>query len=273
MRAREALNELERVNACLEAKKMNLADEKFAAEKDGGPQSQLRKVEEDFQNVREQLAAARREGWNFDQKGKALEKRLEENGKNARMMTRPSYLIPIHKMDYWTSEEFIKKHPWDAVHSRNGGNGYYGPVLRNISVKSDYRVALETCLGMALYNMVVRDDDVASEILKAVKQYQLGRVECTPLNRLPASGQVKRRNYPKHERAIPLVDCVECDSWMWPVVAQMCGNWMVCNDLEVSAEIAKSGEFDCVTLDGDKELKSGIISGGKKNLNSLKKYY
>ncbi|CAD7956967.1 unnamed protein product [Amoebophrya sp. A25] len=146
---------------------------------------------------------------------------------------------------------------------------YWGPLLRNIWVKESYRVAAESVLAGNLFHVLVQDDEAGAAILKAVKEYNMGRVECVPLNK---AEKRPRRNYPsggggRDNSCVPMIDVIGCPAWLKPVVENLVGSWLICKDLDMCARYAKSGEFDCITLEGDKEQRTGIITGGAQKPN------
>lgn len=192
--------------------------------------------------------------------------------------------------DWWRTEQRLKFVEGEFTSGRAGGGGrqfqavkrldweiddptnetpalkelrgkYHGPILYNIQVDEEYRIAVESALGNALSHVVVDDDQVGSKIVQFVRKSGVGVVECVPLNR--ASRLSKKFDYPKVKDCTPMVDVIKCDSWLKDVIHNIAGHYMICKDLALCGQIAKGNKFDTVTLDGDKESRTGIVTGGR----------
>lgn len=134
----------------------------------------------------------------------------------------------------------------------------YGTLLENINVPPDYCIAAESTAGSALFNLLVKDDNIAGQIVSLVRKGSLGSIVCTPLNQL----EVKSRTYPKLKGAKPLVDVIQCAERMYPAVQQVFGRTMVCSTLELCDEVSTKHGLDAITMDGDKVSSRGTLTGG-----------
>lgn len=134
----------------------------------------------------------------------------------------------------------------------------FGTLLENIVVPQAYRIAAEGTAGDAIFNMLVRDDDIAGQIVSLVRRGNLGSIVCTPLNQINA----RARQYPKLQGVKPLVDVITCPQWASPAVHQVFGKTVVCSTLELCDEVSRRHGLDAITLDGDKVSSRGTLSGG-----------
>lgn len=134
----------------------------------------------------------------------------------------------------------------------------YGTLLDAISMPSTYHIAAESTAGNAIFNYLVKNDDVAAQIISLVRKGNLGSIVCTPLNQITS----RTRQYPKVQGAKPLVDVITCPDWAIPAVRQVFGRAMVCSTLELCDEVSKKHNLDTITLDGDKVSSRGTLTGG-----------
>lgn len=133
-----------------------------------------------------------------------------------------------------------------------------GPLLMHIQVSSTFRAAVESFAGMALFNILATDDDVAAQAVKFVRMKRLGTIVVTPLNEL----SVKHFHHPQIDGVKPLVDVVRCPDWVLPAVQQIFGKGVVCRSMELCEEISKAHGIDAITLEGDRVSRRGVVTGG-----------
>jgi len=134
----------------------------------------------------------------------------------------------------------------------------FGTLLELITVDPEYHVAVESAAGSALFNLLVTDDDIAADIVKYVRQNELGSITCTPLNQVRS----KPRQYPKLKGCKPLVDVIKAPKEVLAAVQQVFGRFMVCNSLELCDVCSHKHELDAVTLEGDRVSCQGTMTGG-----------
>lgn len=143
--------------------------------------------------------------------------------------------------------------------ARQGLNGdVHGTLLDNIRVPKDYIIAAEGTAGNALFNLLVKDDAIAGQIISLVRKGSLGSIVCTPLNRITS----RPRQYPRISGVKPLVEVVEAEEWLVPAVHQVFGKTVVCSTLELCDEVSRKYGLDTITLDGDKVSSRGTLTGG-----------
>lgn len=133
-----------------------------------------------------------------------------------------------------------------------------GTLLQVIEVPEDYRIAADIAAGGNLFNLLVKDDDIAAKIISLVRVNSYGSIVCTPLNRIVA----RPRTYPQIRGTQPLVDVIKAPEWARPAVRQVFGRFLVCSSLELCDEVSRKHGLDAVTLDGDKVNSHGAMTGG-----------
>lgn len=134
----------------------------------------------------------------------------------------------------------------------------YGTLLEAIQVPPAFCIATESTAGSALFNLLVKDDDIAGQIVSFVRKGSHGSIVCTPLNQLAT----KARQYPKIDGVTPLVDKIICPPWAAPAVHQVFGRTVVCKTLELCDEVSRKHGLDAITMDGDKVSSRGTMTGG-----------
>lgn len=139
----------------------------------------------------------------------------------------------------------------------------FGTLLENIVVPQAYRLAVESTAGDAIFNMLVKDDDIAGQIVSLVRKGNLGSIVCTPLNQITG----RPRQYPRLQGVRPLVEIITCPQWAAPAVHQVFGKTVVCTNLELCDEVSRRHGLDAITLDGDKVSSRGTLTGGYQDPN------
>jgi len=133
-----------------------------------------------------------------------------------------------------------------------------GTMLSHIEVPSMFRAAVESFAGMALFNVLAMDDEVAAEAVKFVRTKRLGAIVVTPLSQI----ETRHYEYPKMEGVKALVDVIKCPDWARPAVQQVFGKVVVCRTMELCEQVARSHGLDAITLDGDRVSRVGVVAGG-----------
>jgi len=144
----------------------------------------------------------------------------------------------------------------------------YGTLLENIKVDENLAIAVEVAAGNNLFNMLVRDDRVASNIVGHVRRQRKGKVECTPIARInPSKRALPELNI---DDAVPLADHIGC---LRPeaekAIEQVFGKIICAKNLDTAHRLTKQYDVDCVTPHGEKTNRNGVIRGG--STASLKK--
>lgn len=128
--------------------------------------------------------------------------------------------------------------------------------------------ALEVCAGGRLYNVVVADENVGSELLK--KGQLRKRVTIIPLNKIDprvASNQTLGTvNQLSKGRANLALSLVGYEREVSKAMEYVFGNTLICPDKETAALVTfhKEVRMRSVTLEGDVYDPSGTLSGGSR---------
>ena len=140
-------------------------------------------------------------------------------------------------------------------------SGVLGPVAALFQPKQErFVTALENTAGSRLFQVVVRDDEIASQILQYCRTERGGRLTLLPLEQI--GRVITEPQYPKDSRCFPLVQCIEFDESVRPIMISVFGNTLLCEDLQTATEIAHDYNMNCVTLAGEKVGKRGSMRGG-----------
>ncbi|KDR15942.1 hypothetical protein L798_09869, partial [Zootermopsis nevadensis] len=141
-------------------------------------------------------------------------------------------------------------------------NSYYGPVIENFECEKSIYTAVEVTAGNRLFHHIVDSDKVGTQILKEMNRQKLpGEVTFMPLNRL----HVKDQNYPQTHDAIPMVTKLDYAPKYDKALRYIFGKTLICRNLEVATNLAKTSGLDCVTLEGDQVSSKGSLTGGYFN--------
>lgn len=136
--------------------------------------------------------------------------------------------------------------------------GVYGPLAELFTTDDRLKTAVEVTGGNSLFHVVVDNDDTATQVLETLQREKGGRVTFMPLNRLhPNEG-----NVPKANDAMPMISRLEFDSRFEKALRQVFGKTVICPELGIAAQYARSHGVNAITLDGDRADKKGSLSGG-----------
>ncbi|KAI1180047.1 putative chromosome segregation protein SudA [Nemania sp. FL0916] len=136
--------------------------------------------------------------------------------------------------------------------------GAYGTLAELLSVDEAYRLPVEQVAGASLFHYVVDNDETATFLVKALQKQSGGRITFMPLSRL----QPKAAKLPNAQDAIPLLNKIRYDPEYEKAFRQVFGTTIVCRDLTIGSQYAKSHGVNVVTLDGDTTNKRGAMTGG-----------
>jgi structural maintenance of chromosome 3 (chondroitin sulfate proteoglycan 6) len=144
------------------------------------------------------------------------------------------------------------------VAKRDSLEGVYGTLAELIQVNERYRTAVEVIGGNSLFDIVVDNDETATKVTDALYKERAGRVTCMPLNRLRS----KTPNFPNAQDALPLIKRIQFDQRYTKAVEHVFGKTIICPNLSVAANYARSHGVTAITQDGDRADKKGALTGG-----------
>ncbi|GFF28343.1 chromosome segregation protein sudA [Aspergillus lentulus] len=136
--------------------------------------------------------------------------------------------------------------------------GVYGTLAELFEVNDRYRTAVEVTAGQSLFHYVVDTDETATKVLEILQQEKAGRVTFMPLNRLRS----KPANLPRASDTIPMIDKLQYDSAYEKAFNHVFGKTIICPNLQVASQYARSHGVNAITPDGDRSDKRGALTGG-----------
>ncbi|XP_069095509.1 structural maintenance of chromosomes protein 3 [Pleurodeles waltl] len=138
-------------------------------------------------------------------------------------------------------------------------NGYHGIVMNNFECEPAFYTCVEVTAGNRLFYHIVESDDVSTKILMEFNKMNLpGEVTFLPLNKL----DVRDTAYPETNDAIPMISKLRYNSRFDKAFKHVFGKTLICRSMEVSTQLARAFNMDCITLEGDQVSSRGALTGG-----------
>jgi len=137
-------------------------------------------------------------------------------------------------------------------------DGVYGTLAELMEVNDVYRTAVEVTAGNSLFHYVVDNEETASKVLEILQRERSGRITFMPLNRL----KPKSANVPKANDVIPVIEKIDFDPMYLRAFEHVFGKTVICPNLTVAAQYARSHGVDAITMEGDRSDKKGALTGG-----------
>ncbi|XP_013782387.1 structural maintenance of chromosomes protein 3-like [Limulus polyphemus] len=138
-------------------------------------------------------------------------------------------------------------------------NSYFGMLIENFDCDKTIYTAVEVTSGNKLFYHIVENDRIGTKVLQEMNRQKLpGEVTFMPLNRLI----YKEVQYPNTNDAIPMISKLTFDPRFERAMKYIYGKTLICRNLEVATQIARTSNLDCITLDGDQVSHKGALTGG-----------
>ncbi|KAG1659850.1 Structural maintenance of chromosomes protein 3 [Nymphon striatum] len=138
-------------------------------------------------------------------------------------------------------------------------NQYHGLLIRCFSCEKTIYTAVEVTAGSKLFHHIVETDRVGTKILEEMNKMKLpGEVTFMPLNRM----LVKDMQYPSSQDAIPMISKLQYQPKYDKAMRYIFGKTLICRNLEVATQIARTSNLDCITIEGDQVSHKGVLAGG-----------
>lgn len=137
-------------------------------------------------------------------------------------------------------------------------DGIYGTMAELFEVSDTYRTAVEVTAGQSLFHYIVDTDDTATKVLEILQREKSGRVTFMPLNRL----RNKPANIPRASDTIPMMEKLRFDQKYARAFNHVFGKTIICPNLQVASQYARSHGISAITPDGDRSDKRGALTGG-----------
>jgi structural maintenance of chromosome 3 (chondroitin sulfate proteoglycan 6) len=130
--------------------------------------------------------------------------------------------------------------------------------IDHITFDAALDLAVDAVAKARLFHLIVENERVAEEIINILQREKGGRLGMFALNCVRARGPVIART----ASVSPLVEELEFDERVRPVVESVFGGVALCSTLEIAAQTAAALGATCVTLSGDLVLANGPMIGG-----------
>lgn len=144
---------------------------------------------------------------------------------------------------------------------RSGLRGVHGTVAQLGDVDREYALAMEIALGGRIQNIVVDDEQVASEGIQLLQQQRAGRATFLPLTKIQGA-----RSLPPLPREAGVIDfavnLIEHDPEYDDVFSYALGDTLIVEDMQAARRLLR--KYRMVTLDGSLLEKSGAMTGGSQ---------
>lgn len=148
-----------------------------------------------------------------------------------------------------------------TLKDKNEIYGIYGNIAELITFEPKYAQAIEAAGGGRLLYTIVQDIDVATQIIKRLKDQRLGRATFIPLK------EVKTRPGVDNKSAPSLVKFIKYPEEIRKAIEFCFGDTLLVDNMAEAKRLG-IGSARIVTLEGEIVEQSGVVSGGK-NENSV----
>ncbi|KAK6063448.1 Chromosome segregation protein sudA [Seiridium cupressi] len=136
--------------------------------------------------------------------------------------------------------------------------GAYGTLAELLDVNEAYRVPVEQVAGASLFHYIVDNEETATYFMNALQRTRGGRVTFAPLSKL----RPRPANLPRANDAVPLISKIQFDPAYEVAFQQVFGRTIICPNLTVAGQYARSHNCDAITPEGDTTNKRGAMTGG-----------
>lgn len=160
-----------------------------------------------------------------------------------------------HAMDNMTARGLATIRRLKREH---GIPGAYGTLAELMDVPDAYRIPVEQVAGTSLFHYVVDSVDTATFLVNALQKSAGGRITFMPLDKL----RQRQSNLPRASDAVPLISKISYDPMYENAFQQVFGRTIVCPNLTIAAQYARSHGVDGITPEGDTTNKRGAMTGG-----------
>ena len=160
-----------------------------------------------------------------------------------------------HTMDQNTSRGLMAVR---RIQRQYNLEGVFGTIAELMEVNERYRRAVEVTAGQSLFHYVVDNDETATKVIEILQKERAGRITFIPLNRV----KPKTGNVPKANDSVPMMEKIKFDPKYEKAFQQIFGQTIICPNLTIAGQYARSHGVNGVTMDGDRSDKKGAFTGG-----------
>ncbi|KAI4158686.1 MAG: hypothetical protein LQ342_007207 [Letrouitia transgressa] len=248
MQTSEDIEQLEKETLSIES---SIVEMRNQLEGRGDSNEAIQSQIQDAKAARDRMMDERKELWREDAK-------LDSVMTNAQNELRQAEQELSHTMDQNTSRGLAAVRRIKRQHHLDG---IYGTLAELFEVDEKYRRAVEVTAGQSLFHCVVDNDDTASKAIEILQKERSGRITFIPLNRVnPRHG-----NIPKANDALPMIEKLDFNPMFEKAFVQVFGSTIICPNLQIAGQYARSHGVNGVTLDGDRSDKRGAFTGGSSD--------
>ncbi|KAJ4394918.1 Structural maintenance of chromosomes protein 3 [Neurospora sp. IMI 360204] len=236
-------------------------------------ENSIQQLEKEIQNIRDRL-----EGYGGDRSSigekltkaqEAREQLYEERKRLRREEDKLSSLLANTRADRDNAEADLS-HAMDSATARGLAAirrlkrerdipGAYGTLAELMNVPVDaYRLPVEQVAGNSLFHYVVDNEKTGTMLSEYLHKNYGGRVTFMPLEQLRPR-QVKM---PRASDAQPLISKIEFEPIYEKAFQQVFGRTIVCPNLSIASQYARTHGVDAITPEGDTTNKRGAMTGG-----------
>jgi chromosome segregation protein len=143
-----------------------------------------------------------------------------------------------------------------------------GALVANLDVDQNFIPAIEAALGRNLQAIVLKDAQLASEIIGALKEKKLGQAALVVPHL--GNGMTRERGKRAPEKSLGwAIDKVKAPEPLVPVVARLLHNIAIFEHLDDALTAKKKhNEIATATLDGDLISAEGVVFGGSREASA-----
>ncbi|MBD3313735.1 chromosome segregation protein SMC [Candidatus Woesearchaeota archaeon] len=149
---------------------------------------------------------------------------------------------------------------------KNSISGIHGTVSDLGKVDSKYSLALETAAGPKTTSVVVKDDKVAAQCIKYLKDNKLGIATFLPMNKIRSiekKPEIKKLASSEGVQGFA-IDLLSFDPKFRNVFSYVFGNTLIVDSIDTARRIG-IGKSRMVSLEGDLAEISGAMQGGYRS--------
>lgn len=176
----------------------------------------------------------------------------------------------INELSSLKAKSSMEGHTDSSIELVSSIPGVYGTISDLGSVNPKYSLALEVTAGQKMRSVVTKDDMIAEECIKKLKEKREGVVTFLPLNRIqfkditPDLKSLSRKDG-VHGFAI---DLIKYNSKYVNAFKHVFGNTLIVDDIGTARKIG-IGRIRMVSLDGDLIEKNGAMVGGYRTKTKI----
>ena len=244
----ETSEEITALQSAIQALETDITDMRSRVENRGDEQQNLAESVQKAKEQQHQFQDERKELWRESAK-------LDSVIENARNELEKAESFLNRMMDQNTSRglQSVRKYVKDK-----NIDGAYGTLGELMDFSEKYKTAVEVTAGTSLFNYIVESEDIAARLSDYLTKEKLGRVTFVPLQQV----KTKPVNVPQASDAVHLVTKLKYDKRFDKAYQQVFGKTVVCPNLQVAAQYARSHGLSAITPEGDRSDKKGALTGG-----------